>query len=98
MAREESESGNGMMDRFKAEARGLAGALGDRVMASVRDKIEGAAGRLTDYVEGGGGPGIMAAVTGANGLADGKSPARSMLGAGMTGVKEKISGQFKRGR
>jgi uncharacterized membrane protein len=97
VAREESESGNGMMDRFKAEARGLADALGDRVMASVRDKVEGAAGRLTDYVEGGGGPGIMAAVTGAKGLAEGKSPARSMLGAGMAGTKEKISGLFKRG-
>jgi uncharacterized membrane protein len=97
VAREESGSGNGMMDRFKAEARGLAGALGDRVMASVRDKVEGAAGRLTDYVEGGGGPGIMAAVTGAKGLAEGKSPARSMLGAGMTWVKEKVSGLFRRG-
>ncbi len=66
-------------------------------MASVRDKVEGAAGRLTDYIEGGGGPGLMAAVTGAKGLAEGKSPARSMLGAGMTWVKEKVSGLFRRG-
>jgi uncharacterized membrane protein len=39
----------------------------------------------------------MTAVTGAKGLAEGKSPARSMLGAGMAGVKEKISGLFRRG-
>ena len=65
MAREASNSGNGPMDRLKAEARSLAGALGDRAMASVRDKVEGATGRLTEYVEGGGGPGVMAALTGA---------------------------------
>jgi uncharacterized membrane protein len=39
----------------------------------------------------------MAAVTGAKGLAEGKSPGRSMVGAGMAGVKEKISGLFRRG-
>ena len=97
MAREETRSGNGTMDRLKAEAQSLAGALGDRAMASVRDKVEGAAGRLTEYVEGGGGPGIMAALTGARNLAEGKSPARSMFGAGFAGVKEKIAGLFGKG-
>src|SRR6516165_6048565 len=97
MAREESQSSNGVMDRLKAEAHSLAGALGDRAVASVRDKVEGAAGRLTEYVEGGGGPGIMAALTGARNLAEGKSPARSMFGAGFAGFKEKIAGLFGRG-
>jgi uncharacterized membrane protein len=89
-------SGNGPVDRLKSEAVGLIDALGDRAMASVREKVEGAAGRLTDYVDGGAGPGLMAAVTGAKGLAEGKSPARSLLGAGMTAAKETVKGMFGR--
>jgi uncharacterized membrane protein len=84
---------DGPMDRLKQEARGLMGALGDRAVASVRDKVEGAAGRLTDYVGDGGGPGLMAAVTGAKGMAEGKGPVRSMLGAGMKAVTEKFRGK-----
>src|SRR5258707_5471010 len=93
----ETRSANGPMDRLKAEAVGLLGALGDRAVSSVRSKVEGAAGRLTDYVEGDAGPGLMAAVTGAKGLAEGKSPARSLLGAGMTAVKEKVGKLFGKG-
>ena len=89
---------NGPMDRLKAEANGLVGALAGRAMSSVRHRVEGATGRLTDYVEGDGGPGLMAAVTGARGLAEGKSPARSMMGAGWAGLKEKVRGMFGRGR
>ena len=96
MAREASNSGSGPMDRLKAEARSLVGALGDRAMSSVRDRVEGATGRLTEYVEGGGGPGLMAAVTGARNLAEGKSPGRSMFGAGFAGLKEKVTGMFRR--
>ena len=97
MTREATKS-NGPMDRLKSEIGSLAGALGNRAVASVRNKVEGTAGRLTDYIEGGGGPGIMAAVAGAKGLAEGKSPFRSMLGAGMAGVKEKITGLFRKGK
>lgn len=96
MARQASQPDNGVVDRLKAEARGLAGALGDRAVASVRDKIDDAAGRLADYAEGGGGPGMMAALTGARNLAEGKSPGRSMFGAGMAGLKEKVAGWFGR--
>jgi uncharacterized membrane protein len=95
MARDQANS-SGTMDRLKAEVGTLVGALGDRAVASVRHKVEGAADRLTDYVEGGGGPGVLAAVTGARNLAEGKSPVRSMLGAGFAGVKEKIAGAFGR--
>jgi uncharacterized membrane protein len=96
MARDESNS-SGPMDRLKAELGTLVGALGDRAMEGVRHQVEGAADRLTDYVEGGGGPGVMAAVTGARNLAEGKSPVRSMLGAGFAGVKEKVAGMFGKG-
>ena len=97
MAREESEQRNAPMDRLKGEVGGLAGALTNRAVTSLLGRVEGTTGRLTNYVDGGGGPGLMAAVTGAKGLAEGKSPARSLLGAGMAGVKEKISGLFRRG-
>jgi uncharacterized membrane protein len=97
MAREERQSGNGVTDRLKDEARSLVGALGDRAVASVRGKVEGTTGRLAEYVEGGAGPGLMAAMTGARNLAEGKSPLRSMLGAGMAGVKEKVKGMFGKG-
>jgi len=87
----------GPVDRLKSEARGLVSALGDRAVSSVRGKVEDAAGRLTDYVEGGAGPGLMAAVTGAKNLAEGKGPVRSLLGAGMTAAKEKVGGLLGQG-
>jgi len=88
-------SAEGPMDRLKSEARGLVGALGDRALSSVKEKLGDATGRLTDYVEGGAGPGLMAAVTGAKGMAEGKGPVRSMLGAGMKAVTEKLRGGGK---
>jgi hypothetical protein len=98
MAQEQPGTGNGPMDRLKGEARGLVGALGDRALSSVRGRVESTSSRLSDYVEGGGGPGVMAAFTGARNLAEGKSPARSALGAGVAGIKEKVTGLFGGGR
>jgi uncharacterized membrane protein len=97
VARDTSTSSNGAIERLKSEARGLVGALGDRAVASLRDRVEDTTGRLSEYVEGGAGPGIMAAVTGTKGLAEGKSPLRSMFGAGMSGLKEKIARAFGKG-
>jgi len=88
---------SGPMDRLKGEARGLVGALGERAVSSVMGKVEGTTGRLSEYVEGGAGPGLMAAVTGAKGVAEGKGPARSMLGAGVKGITEKVRGLFGKG-
>jgi len=89
---------SGPMDRLRSEVGGLVDALGERAMASVKQKVTGATGRLGDYAEGGGGPGLMAAVTGAKGMAEGKSPGRSMLGAGFTAVKEKVRNMFGKGK
>jgi uncharacterized membrane protein len=100
MAQEEKTgqgTGNGPMDRLKAEAGGLVTALGERAMSSVRDKVEGATGRLSEYVDGGAGPGLIAAVTGAKDAAEGKGPVRSMLGAGFKGASEKLKGLFGKG-
>jgi uncharacterized membrane protein len=96
MARTASKADNPVTERLKAEARSLVGALGDRAVSSLGDKVNGTAGRLTKYVEGGAGPGLMAAFTGAKNLAEGKSPLRAMFGAGMAGVKEKVAGMFGR--
>src|SRR5260370_39750329 len=85
------------MDRLKSEARDLVSALGDRAVSSAQGMVDDAAGRLTDYVAGGAGAGLTAAVTGATNLAEGKGPVRSLLGAGLTVAKEKVGGLFGKG-
>ena len=88
------EKASGPLDRLKDEAGGLLSAVTDNAMSSLRGKVEDMTSRLTDFAEDGGGPGLMAAITGARDLAEGKSPARSMMGAAFSGVKEKVSGMF----
>jgi len=89
---------DGPMARLRDEAGGLFGALTERATATLRDKVESTAGRLTDYVEGDGGPGLIAAVTGAKNMAAGKGPLRSLLGAGFAGAREKVAGIFGGGK
>ncbi|MDX6416619.1 MAG: hypothetical protein QOG28_1239 [Trebonia sp.] len=89
---------NGPLNRLKAEAGGLVSVLTERAMSSVRDRVESATGRLTDYVEDDGGPGLIAAVTGAKSVAEGKSPGRAALSAGFAGLKEKVSGVLGKGK
>jgi len=84
----------GVTDRLKGEVGNLAGALRDRAIESVKQRAGDAVGRLSDYAEQGGGPGLMAAVTGTKNLAEGKSPARSMAGAGWAGLKGKLGNMF----
>jgi uncharacterized membrane protein len=84
-------------DRLKGEFRNLLGAVGGRALASVRERAGETAGRLTEYAENGGGPGLMAAATGVKDLTEGKSPARALLGAGMNGAKEQVKGLLGRG-
>jgi uncharacterized membrane protein len=88
---------SGPMARLRSEASGLVGALADRATSAAREKVQGAIGRLTDYAEGNG-PGLMAAVTGARSLAEGKGPIRSLFGAGVAGAREKVSGVFGGGK
>ena len=89
---------SGPMARLKQEAGGLLDAFADRAANSVRDRVENATGRLADYVEGDGGPGLIAALTGARGMAEGKGPFRSMLGATFAGAREKVAGIFRKGK
>jgi uncharacterized membrane protein len=92
------DNGNGPTSRLKAEARGLAGAVTERAVTSVRNRVESAVGDLAEYASGQGNPGLKAAASGVKGLAEGKSPARSMLGAGMAFAKEKVSGLLGGGK
>lgn len=75
--------------RLRGEFQGLVGALGERAVGSVRDKVGDVTDRLADYAEGSGGSSLTAALTGAKALAEGKSPARALLGAGMSSLKDK---------
>jgi uncharacterized membrane protein len=83
-------------DRLRGEVQNLLGALGDRALDSVRDKVGGVTERLTDYAEegAGGGSSLIGAVTGARELAEGKSPGRALLGAGTATVKDKVKNLF----
>ncbi|HEY2550602.1 MAG TPA: SRPBCC family protein [Streptosporangiaceae bacterium] len=84
-------------DKLKSELTGLIGALGDRAVDALRDQIGGMTDRLADYVADGAGPGLMAAVTGAKDMAEGKGPVRSLAGAGLSAVKEKAGGMLGQG-
>ncbi|MHB1594092.1 MAG: SRPBCC family protein [Streptosporangiaceae bacterium] len=89
------QQGDTPIDRLKHEARSLAGAAGGRALSAVLDRAESTADRLTDYAEGGG-PGLVAAVTGARKLGEGKSPGRALLSAGGGAIKESVAGLFGR--
>jgi uncharacterized membrane protein len=90
---EQTKGGGGLLNqlpvnRLKEAGQELLAALGQRAVDTVGGKIGGLTGRLTDFAENGG-PGLMAAVTGSEALASGKSPIKAAMSAGATGVKEK---------
>jgi Polyketide cyclase / dehydrase and lipid transport len=98
----DTAGGNGAaqdgVGQLRGELQGLLGELAELGIAAARDTIGSATQRLTDYAEQGGGPGLMAAVTGAKSMAEGKSPMRSMLSAGWAGLKQKLGGGGKGGK
>ncbi len=95
-------AGNGNSEapigRLKAEAGNLAGAMAGRAFESVVGRIEGSTGRLKEYAENGGGPGLKAALTGASKLAEGESGSRAMLSAGASAAKQTAGGLFGKGK
>ncbi|MFI7658922.1 SRPBCC family protein [Micromonospora parva] len=82
--------GDKVRDQLVGEVRNLAEAIGERAMSVVTERITGATGRLSDYARQGGGPGLIAAATGAEKLAQGDSPVKAMVHAGVAGGKEKV--------
>lgn len=93
--------------RLGREVQNLATAAAERALSSVTSKLDGVAGRLTDYIETGE-SGLLGAVTGRSGSGllgsvaqaltgeggDGGHPVRAALGAY---AREKIKGVFHRG-
>ncbi|MGO4618182.1 SRPBCC family protein [Nocardia sp. 2YAB30] len=72
----------------------LAGTLAGRALSGVSDTMSGTAERLNQYAEGGGGN-LLAAVTGIEKLADGKSPMQAVMSAGMDGFKHTAKDAFQ---
>lgn len=77
-------------DQLGGELRNLATAIGERAVQVVTERLTGATGRLSEYAKSGGGPGLVAAATGAQKLAEGHSPMKAMFHAGLAGGKEKL--------
>ena len=85
------------IDRLKSEAGDLASALAGRALGSVRGRIEESVGRLHEYAENGGGPGLKAALTGADRLAEGNSRGSAAVSAGASAVKGVAGGLVGKG-
>ncbi|AVT38074.1 SRPBCC family protein [Plantactinospora sp. BB1] len=84
-------------DQIGAELRNLASAIGECAVAAVTEKVTGATERLSEYARQGGGPGLIAAATGAQKLAEGRTPARAMFEAGLASGRERLMSAFGRG-
>ncbi|MEV8516057.1 SRPBCC family protein [Dactylosporangium sp. NPDC051484] len=89
--------GHKIAELLLGELRNLASAAGERALASVGDKVGSVTERLTEYAEGSGNTGLVAAVTGAKKMAEGRSPSSAMVSGGLAGIKEKVKGLFGRG-
>ncbi|MFI6583090.1 SRPBCC family protein [Embleya sp. NPDC050493] len=84
-------------DRLMSEAQNLLSAFGERALSMATDKVGEATSRLTDFVDNNGSDGAQAGLEGAKDLAEGKSPLKAAVGAGLTGVKEKVKGALTGG-
>ncbi len=82
--------------RLAHEAKDFLGAYAEKALAAAGEK---AGQKVSDTAhgllqkaeqEGGGGPGVKAALSGVGALTEGKGPVRAAASAGMTGLKEKI--------
>jgi uncharacterized membrane protein len=89
--------GEKISGRLVGELQNVVGAAGERLATVAADKLGSATDRLNEYAKQGGGPGLIAAATGAQKLADGSSPGKAMLSAGLTGAKEKFKAAIGKG-
>ncbi len=85
---EERGSSAAPLDRLRQEARNLAGAVGERAVTGVSEKVEGAASRLLDFNANGSGSGLLSALTGKGEKDAGNGPGvLGTLKAGATAAK-----------
>lgn len=80
-------------DALREAGQQLLGLLVQRAAQAATERVGDLADRLGDVAKDGG-PGLSAALSGGKALAEGRSPLRAALGAGMSGLKEKVKGMF----
>jgi uncharacterized membrane protein len=86
----DTRAGDGLpLDQLRDAVTDLMAAVAERGVTMVSEKVEDLTARLTDYAEHGG-PSLRAALTGGKALAEGKSPVKAALEAGLAGAKEKV--------
>lgn len=79
---------------LQQSVQNLAGTLAERAVSGLSGKVSQAAGRLNQYAEGGGGN-LMSALTGVEKLAEGASPTRAVMSAGMDKLKRTAKDKFE---
>ncbi|MFC6021440.1 SRPBCC family protein [Plantactinospora solaniradicis] len=85
----------GASSRLRSALRDLAEAAGERVVSATTDRMGAATDRFARYAEGGG-PGLAATAAGAKRLAEGSSPVKAGLSAGMAAAKERVKTALRR--
>jgi uncharacterized membrane protein len=84
------ESGAPASGLLQESFRRLAETVTERAVSAATNRLSGTTERLTEYAQNGGGPGLLAAVTGVDKLASGGSPLKAAFSSGLTGAKEKV--------
>ncbi|MFD9661482.1 SRPBCC family protein [Rhodococcus sp. NPDC059968] len=82
--------GHGASSVLQDAVQQLIGTVADKALSSVSDKVSNASGRLTEYAEGGGEGGLLAALTGSEKSDDNESPDKSDTGGGWEGAKQMV--------
>jgi len=90
-------SGSPVTGKLLEGLQSIAGAMADKAMASVNERMGGLTDRLTEYAGGGDGAGKEAIAKGMEGLQQGDSPVKALAGAGVAGGKEQVKQAFGKG-
>src|SRR4051812_10934495 len=90
----ENVTGGLPTERLAQEAQNFLNAFAEKALVSIGEKLGETTDRLVEHIEHGG-PGVKSAVAGLTSLAEGKSPLRAAMSAGVTGLKEKVKSLFK---
>jgi uncharacterized membrane protein len=80
------------VEQLKEAGRDFVQALMVQALGKTNGKLQGLTERLSDAGGDGGGTGAKMAAAGVKKLAQGDSPVKAGLGAGMTGAKDKVAG------
>ncbi|HEV7710021.1 MAG TPA: SRPBCC family protein [Asanoa sp.] len=90
-------SGGPVTGKLLEGLQNIAGAMADKAMASVNERMGDVTDRLTEYAGGGDGASKTAVAKGMEGLQQGDSPVKALAGAGVAGGKEQVKQAFGKG-